>query len=568
MATKASDQVVDFPTLWIVPDWIEQHCPIPDRDQVGQDLELYPWQLWCTVNHYRVRPTAEPGDLAPAFWYRRSQVVMPQKTGKGPWTACIVCVEAVGPALFAGWARGGERWRCIDWGCECGWEYRYRRGEPMGRPWSTPLLQLLATSEDQVANVYRPLQAMARGPRLRGLMRVGEGFIRTATGGRIEPVTSSAQSRLGNPATFAGQDESGLYTASNKLRSVAETQRRGVAGMGGRSLETTNAWDPSAASTAQRTSESRRPDIFRYHPQAPSHLRYDLKVDRQRIHRHVYRGCRHVDLRAIEAEAAELMETDPAQAERFFGNRVTAGTGTWLDKSVWGTRANPRPVPDGTRIVLGFDGSDVDDWTGLRAETLDGYQFTPTFGPDAAPTIWNPADFGGQVPRLEVDAAIDELMTSGRYDVALLFADPPGWTTEIDNWSDKYGEKRVIRWYTQRTAQMHAAAERLVIDVTKADGELEHDGCETTATHIGNARKAARPGKRYVLVKASAAQKIDIAVCSVLAHEAAGVAIAAGLARSTDSTIYTASSTRAAPQGGEHRDRTRHHPGRRRPGRR
>jgi hypothetical protein len=38
----------------------------------------------------------------------------------------------------------------------------------------------------------------------------------------------------------------------------------------------------------------------------------------------------HVNLDSIEAEAAELMETDPAQAERFFGNRAVAGHGSWL----------------------------------------------------------------------------------------------------------------------------------------------------------------------------------------------------------------------------------------------
>ncbi|PAX85589.1 terminase, partial [Streptomyces albidoflavus] len=41
----------------------------------------------------------------------------------------------------------------------------------------------------------------------------------------------------------------------------------------------------------------------------------------------------------------------------------------------------------------------------------------------------------------------------------------------------------------------------------------------------------ARPDGRYVLRKASPAQKIDLAVCSVLAHEAAMDATAAGLTK-------------------------------------
>lgn len=535
--------VVDFPTLWVVADWIERHCPIPDGFRAGKDLVLYPWQLWCTANHYRIRPEAKPGQLAPAFHNRRSQIVAPQKTGKGPWSAAIVLAEGCGPVVFAGWARGGERFICADYGCGCGWWYEYQPYEPMGVPWATPLIQLTATSEDQVANVYRPLQNMVKLGPLKDRMRVGEEFARIGDEGLIDVVTSSAMSRLGNPIIFAMQDESGLYTAANKLRKVAETQRRGVAGMGGRSMETTNAWDPSEDSVAQTTSEAKVRDVFKYHPQAPKSLSFRDKRQRRKIYRHVYAGSAHVDLDAIEAESAEIMEKDPAQAERFFGNRCVAGTASWLDGTKWAAKAKPRRVRPMTRIVLGFDGSDMDDWTAIRAETMTGYQFTPLYGANDKPTIWNPADYGGQVPRAEVRAAMDQLMK--RYDVVRLYADPPYWDTEVDDWIDAYGEERVIRWYTRRMVQMHAAAERLKTDVVKrntADGQrasaFTHDGCEDTQSHIENTRQADRPSGLYVLRKASPPQKIDVAVASILAHEALGDVIAAGLAEQEVSYYY------------------------------
>ncbi|MFD9905622.1 hypothetical protein [Streptomyces sp. NPDC059063] len=537
--------VVDFPTLWIVPDWIEAHCPVPDGFRAGEPLELYPWQLWCTVNHYRVKPEATRGQLAPAFHYRRSQVVAPQKTGKGPWSATLVLAEAAGPVVFNGWARGGERYRCADHGCGCGWWSEYEPGEPMGTPWPTPLIQLTATSEDQVANVYRPLQAMVKQGPLAEQLRVGEEFVRIGDRGRIDVVTSSALSRLGNPITAAVQDETGTWTEANKLRRVAETQRRGLAGMGGRALETTNSWDPSEDSVAQRTSEAKARDIFKYHPQAPKTLSYGNKRDRRKIHATVYAGSTHVDLDAIEAEAVELMEKDPAQAERFFGNRCVAGSAGWLGGTKWAAKAKPRRVRAYTRIVLGFDGSDMDDWTAIRAETMDGYQFTPVFGANDEPTIWNPADYGGQVPRAEVRAAMDQLMA--RYDVVRLYADPPYWDTEVDEWVDLYGEERVIRWYTRRMIQMHAACERLKTDVVKRNtggtaraASFTHDGCPLTESHVANTRMAERPSGLYVLRKASPAQKIDACVASVLAHEALGDVIAAGLAEKAESYFYSA----------------------------
>ena len=61
--------------------------------------------------------------LTAAFHYRRTQVIAPQKTGKGPWSAAIVCAEAVGPVLFYDWADAGDVYRCEDHGCACGWVY-------------------------------------------------------------------------------------------------------------------------------------------------------------------------------------------------------------------------------------------------------------------------------------------------------------------------------------------------------------------------------------------------------------------------------------------------------------
>lgn len=531
----ADEFVVDFPTLWVACDWIEQHCIVPDGFHKGDPFRMYDWQLWCTANHYRVKRGVSPfrthGErrLATAFHNRRSQVVAPQKTGKGPWTAAICALEGVGPAVFDGWAEGGETYDCRDHGCGCGWVYEYEPGEPMAIPWPTPLVQITAFSEDQTDNVYRPLQSMIRNGILGELMRVGEQFIRLPNDGRIDVVTSSAQSRLGNPVTFVLQDETGLWTIDNKMDRVADTQRRGAAGMGGRTMETTNAWDPSQNSVAQQTSLAKAKDIFRFFREPPAGLSYKNKAERRRIHRYVYAGSVHVDLDAIEADAVELMEREPDQAERFYGNRIVYGKGVWMNVPAWSRLAKLREVPDGTAVVAGFDGSDVDDWTALRLETLDGYQFTPTFGPDKLPTIWNPEDYDGQVPRLEVDAAIDEIFS--RFYVVRLYADPPYWETEVDGWAERYGEKRVIRWYSHRTVQMHAACERLLTDVTKKDTRFRHDGCETALQHMKHARKAPRPGKRYVLAKPSPHQKIDVVIPSVLAHEAAGDAVAAGEAR-------------------------------------
>lgn len=349
----AAEFVVDFPTLgdlWSA--WIERHCRVPDRHERGKPFREYDWQFWCTANHGRVRPDAvhDPANplLNQAFVYRRSQVMAPQKMGKGPWTAARVCLAAVGPSEFGGWASEGDVYRCEDFGCSCGWVYPYLPGEPMGRRHPSPLIQIMATSDDQVANIWRPLVSMiGLGPLRELLLPRGE-FIRIVGDSgdtdmdRIDRVTASAQSRLGAPINEAFFDETGLYTRSNKLVRVAQTMRRGAAGMGGRSMETTNAYDPAENSTAQQTMESARPDIFRYwrNPDGLTHrdgtpLSFKVARDRRRILAYVYAGASHINLDSIEAEALELMETDAAQAERFFGNRLVRGHGSWLGPGVW-----------------------------------------------------------------------------------------------------------------------------------------------------------------------------------------------------------------------------------------
>lgn len=64
-------------------------------------------------------------------------------------------------------------------------------------------------------------------------------------------------------------------------------------------------------------------------------LSYGNKAERRRIHKHVYGQSWWVDLDGIEAEAFEIMESDPSNAERFFGNRVVAGSSSWLPNGLW-----------------------------------------------------------------------------------------------------------------------------------------------------------------------------------------------------------------------------------------
>lgn len=531
----------EFPSLgWLAVDWTEAHCVIPDGFSRANPFVLTDEQLTFTVHHYRLRLGAKVGQRAPAFTYRRSQLVRPQKWGKSPLVAALVCVEAVGPALFAGWARGGETWDCRDHGCDCGWIYTYEPGEPMGMSWPTPLIQITASSEDQTDNTYDALRPMIDlGPLTLLIPKTGEEFIRLPGGGEIAIVTSNARSRLGQRVTFAPQDETGIWTPQTGMTKVARTQRRGLAGMGGRAIETTNGWDPNEQSVAQDTAESKRPDIYRDHRLAPEHLNYLKKRDRAKIHRHVYGDSHWVDLDAIEAEAAELIEKDPAEAERFYGNRCRAGAGSAFDSDRWRSlhRKNYSPKRNGL-VVVGVDGARYNDALAIVAtEVPTGFQWP--LG------IWErppEADDDYEHPFGEADAAMVQAFED--FSVWRIYIDPQYIDHLVDLWLGRWGDKRVKAWPTNRQRAMAHALRSY--RAAQTSGDLSHDGDEKMANHIANAKRRRinvfdddhRPMWLIGKETPHSPLKIDGAMAGCLSWECRGDAIAAGAKPRSNRAVF------------------------------
>jgi len=193
----------------------------------------------------------------------------------------------------------------------------------------------------------------------------------------------------------------------------------------------------------------------------------------------------------------------------------------------------PNPL-DGTQIAAGFDGSENNDWTAIQCETIDGLTFTPRYGPDKRPAVWNPAEWGGYIPRGEVHAAVDEIF--GRYDVSRFYADPHDWYSEIGDWAMKYGEEHVFEWPTNQVSRMYPEIRRFEIDL--AQGRITHDGCPIATVHAANAKKIAKPGQKYVLGKPADHQKIDVIMARILAHTAAADAHEAGWGEVVDTRMF------------------------------
>jgi hypothetical protein len=493
----------EFPTLgYLVADFIEASCAIPDGDHQGEAFVLTDEMLRHLLWFYRIDP-------ASGRWYfeRGSQLVRPQKWGKGPFSAGVTCAEAQGPVRFDGWDAAGE---------------------PVGRPWPTPWIQITAVSEDQTDNVWRALVPMIElGDLQADVPDTGETRINLPGGGRIEPVTSSARSRLGQRITFAVQDETHSWVERNGGRKLADNQRRNLAGTGGRFLETTNAWDPTERSVAQMTHDSPA-NVHIDYPQPPAGSVRN-KRERRKVMRFVYGDSWWIDLDRIDVEVEALIEHDPSQAERFFLNRAQAGESLAFDLARWQQLAQPdRGVAADSLIVIGVDGARFQDALAIVAtDVVSGHQWP--LG------IWERpenADDDYEHPDDQVDGAMVEAFE--RYEPWRVYIDPQYIDHLRDRWSGRWGEKRIIDWYTNRPRQIAFAVRNFRSAQTA--GDVSHDGDVVLSRHIGNARKMplnvkdddGRPMWSIQKERPGSPLKIDGAMAATISWEARGDAIAAG----------------------------------------
>lgn len=507
----------EFPTLgYLVGQWIEAHVVIPDGYNMGQPYKLTD-EMWRFLLHlYRLSPDAAPYPAQDGLHYTGAQLRRSQKWGKDPFGASIILAEAGGPTRFAGYDADGE---------------------PVGRPYPSPLIVCLGTSEDQTSNTWRPLLSMIRrGPLIDWPdMDAGDTRIKWPGGGVIEPVTTSARARLGAPLTFLTITESHLFTLQGGYRRVTGAVKRNVAGMDGRWLELTNAWDPTEGSEAQVTAESADPRVLldTVEPRRVEDLHDDEALHAELLRQYGDSARERggwVNLNRIrdEVRSSRHMEAD---RRRFFLNEIVVGESVFVDPTRWDLMARDDMLRPGDLVALGFDGSKYQDATALIACRLtDSRLFTLR--------VWERpqhADRDWRVPADDVDQAVRAAF--GAYQVALMYADPYRWQPYLELWSADF-EDRVVEFPTNVERRMDAAIERFV--TAFGDNRITHDGSSVLSRHMKNAvvvkgsRKKERPGDEILsthylkLAKRGDGMLIDAAVAGVLALAAAGQAIEDG----------------------------------------
>lgn len=493
---------------WHALSWSAEYLRQPDGPDAGAPWRFTREQARFVLWWYATDETGR------RFSYRRAMFRRIKGHGKDPLGAALCAIELCGP--------------CRPDGLDAA-------GEPVAMPQPSPWVITAAVSLDQTKNTMRLFPSLLSDAALDEYgIDLGKEIIYTRRG-LLEAVTSSPRALEGKRTTFSLKNETHHWLESNDGLAMAEVIARNLTkarGGDARSLAISNAHNPGEGSDAEADHDAylasqtgRGAADFLYDSiEAPAGI--DI-TDPDQVRQGLIAARGDSDWLDLDRHVAEILDprTREGMARRFYFNQIIAGDDEWLSRKAWDDLAAPRDVPAGTPLVAGFDGSDTDDWTAIRCELQDGYQFTPRF-PDGKPMIWDPGRHGGYIPRGEVNAAIAHLFAY--YNVVRLYADPPYFQSEIDEWSSIHGDTIVVRWATYRPRQMAEALERFRTDALS--GQISHDGCPITSKHIENAHADRRP--QGVLIRKDRAlsqRKIDSVLSSTLAHEAAYDVTAAGL---------------------------------------
>ena len=535
----------EAPTLgYIVIDWMTEMLARPDCADYEPFIP-YVEQEDFLLRWYEINP--ETGK----FKYQRGVLGRPRGWGKSPLLGAIAAAEGLAPVVPAGWDADGQ---------------------PVGKPWSTmrtPIIHVAAVSVDQTANTWDPLVEMLgeeapvhdhyRGVEpLETLIWLGQG-----ARSRIEKRTSSGRAIKGAKPVYASLDQTEEWVKSNGGVKLANTMRSNAAKIGGRTIESPNAYIPGEGSVAEmsaaywhqiRTGTALDKEGLYYdHREAPGDtdlvdydsLIYGLRVAYGDSSAHPD-GCVIHDPPCPpgHSDLDRLVRTiwDPAQdvqtSRSDFLNQITHASDSWISQpQMRAIHVEDAHVGPDEAITLGFDGSRGRNRGNADATALIGCRVSDAMLFEVRVWEAREGDKDWMPSLLDVDLTVD--MAMERWKVLAFYGDPSGWNSSMARWEAKHGRKLKVKasqnapiaaWPRGKDSRVEDYVETFRRMV--ANREIWHDGSPNLVRHILNSRKrATKTGYKLYKAYPDSPDKIDAAYAAVMALKARTDVIRAGLAR-------------------------------------
>ena len=500
------------------------------RAFIYRAYEVHPYPGW---------PRAKPPKASPRAGRRRFKRVAlslrkgTAKTEKAAWIGAVE-LHPEGPVRCDGWRKVAGVW------------------EPVGRGVRDPYIPMVAYTEEQTEELaYGALMVvLGEGPWADDFDIGLERVVRADGTGKAVPLANAPSARDGARTTFQHFDETHRFIREALRQAhttmLANIPKRPMADPW--SLETTTMYAPGQGSVAEATHDTARhiatgavkdPRLFYFHRQASEH--HDLTTDAGLRAAVLEAGGPYAEWSDNDSIAETIRSSPPRDQPyniRVWLNRPMRDAQHAFEVERWKQLAKPgRRIRSGALITLGFDGSRTRDGTALVATHVrSGFQWVVG--------VWErpPGVPRWEVPADQVNLKLAEAFRD--YDVWRLYGDPAYWETQLSEWAGRYGEERVVKWWTLRDLPM-AKACRAYADALNG-GELSHPGDDRFTAHIGNSRRRYIPtlddhGERmWVITKErpDSEHHIDVAAAAVLSWEARLDAIASGLAMPARRSVY------------------------------
>lgn len=514
------DGAVDYPTLGPqIVEWMEGNLVFGPGDLRGDPLVLDDEQRAFIYRFYELMPQGHPEEGRRRF--RRCALSIAKGLRKTELAAFVAAAELhqEAPVRFDGWDG---------------------KGNPKGRPVTDPFVVMVAYTEEQSDELaYGALRTILQESPLAKDFDIGlERIMRIGGDGKAVSLAGSPNARDGARTTWQCFDETHWHTLEKLKRAhqtmMANLPKRKLADAW--ALEVTTAYEPGAGSIAESTMdygravhEGRAKDakLFFFHRQAGDHN--DLDTEEGARNAVLEASGATVKWRDIEGIVDLWRDptTDRRYWERVWCNRPVQSSRKAFDLAAFKALAKPQTVKDSGLIVVGFCGAQFHGSTAVVCTHVPtGYQWLA----GAWECPYNAENW--QVPVSEVDACIDDLFD--RFTIWRMYADPRYWQSWLATWQGRYGDTKVIEWWTNRRRQMAASLD--AFDSAIKEKGFSHDGSDVLVRHVGNAYRHDLPQRDdenrplWLIRKerADSPYKIDAAMAAVLSWEARRDAIAAG----------------------------------------
>lgn len=476
------------PTLGpVVVRWMEAMLVHGEGDLAGEPYRVPEWVKRALYRIYEYDPATYRRTV------REALIVTPKGTSKTESAAALALAEMAGPTV-----PGPD-------------------GPSMRR---SPVIPVAAASYEQTDRLYggnvKPMvDEGPLGAHLEAFER--EVLFRDGRPGRVSRLAAVAGTNEGDLPTATVCDEihewSGRRERVHLVLSQAQEKRGGLLV----NITTPDDANPESLLGRKRDYGDRvaegtvaDPGFYYLHYAAPEACPLETPDERMEAQRQAtpipWRDPGHVDRIVAEGQTPEH------EVRRYWLGQYVKAEGLWDPAKVWDDLAAPRPVPEGERVVLAFDGSYRRDSTALVGCTVDDlYMFTLAVWekPDDARDTW-------KVSRVEVDAEVRAAMEL--FDVVELAPDPPGWHAEIEGWEETFGEP-VVRFDTAKYQLMADACSRFYnLTVPEADRQVTHDGAPVIGRHLRNCvQKETNWGTVVTKEHKDSPRKIDAAIAAVVA---------------------------------------------------